>query len=82
LVNFSDIKLSALYTVGRKVEPKSLVKGIYTERGKVSPFISMKMETEPQGEAIDKWVEDLGESECRLVMSCNGADRGSNFALT
>jgi len=37
-------------------------------RNVVSPIVSMRMETEPQGEAIGKRVWDLGKSECRLVM--------------
>jgi len=26
------------------------------------------MESEPQGKQIDKWVEDVGKSECHIVM--------------
>ncbi len=53
-------------------------------RNVVSPIVSAKMETEPQGEATDKRVWDLGESESRAVIvrirgefperDCNGND--------
>ena len=48
-------------------------------RNLVSPIVSMRMETEPQGEAIGERVRDLRGSECRPVM---GRIRGEFFLTT
>lgn len=37
------------------------------EQGKPN-HLHFNMESEPQGEPIDEWVEDVGKSECRSVM--------------
>lgn len=35
----------------------------------VSPIVSiLNMESDPQGKPIDKWVKEVGESECWSVM--------------
>ena len=40
---------------------------ISEEQGKPN-YLHFSMESEPQGEPIDKWVEDVGKSEYCLVM--------------
>ena len=37
------------------------------EQGKPN-YLHFSMESDPQGKPIDKWVEEVGESECHPVM--------------